>query len=179
MILTKPLGLGVLTTAIKRGLASSASIARAVEVMTTLNRVASDFKRLQVQIAALNPENPTARTLVEQARTEIHAGRLRRARELLREATQAQIAAGQQADVAAAVHLLSLAVLRSPVTDRRESLRNSCRDKDNPKIIQISSSPPELPSNTSPYLPSGYIPSDELSSDPVPSSDATAAAAAS
>ena len=42
LILTKPLGIGVLTTAIKRGLASSASIARAVEVMTTLNRVASE-----------------------------------------------------------------------------------------------------------------------------------------
>ncbi len=42
LILTKPLGIGVLTTAIKRGLASSASIGRAVEVMTTLNRAAGE-----------------------------------------------------------------------------------------------------------------------------------------
>jgi selenide, water dikinase len=42
LILTKPLGMGVLTTAIKRGLASEETIARAVEVMSTLNRVASE-----------------------------------------------------------------------------------------------------------------------------------------
>jgi selenide, water dikinase len=42
LILTKPLGIGILTTAIKRGLASEATIARAVEVMSTLNRVASE-----------------------------------------------------------------------------------------------------------------------------------------
>ena len=42
LILSKPLGIGVLTTAIKRGLASEETIARAVEVMSTLNRVASE-----------------------------------------------------------------------------------------------------------------------------------------
>src|SRR5207237_7661618 len=42
LILTKPLGMGVLTTAIKRSLASQDTIARAVEVMSTLNRVASE-----------------------------------------------------------------------------------------------------------------------------------------
>ena len=42
LLLTKPLGIGVLTTAIKRGLASEETIARAVEVMSTLNRVASE-----------------------------------------------------------------------------------------------------------------------------------------
>jgi selenium donor protein len=42
LILTKPLGIGILTTAIKRGLASPETIARAVDVMSTLNRVASD-----------------------------------------------------------------------------------------------------------------------------------------
>jgi selenide, water dikinase len=42
LILTKPLGMGVLTTAIKRGLASSDTIDRAVEVMSTLNRAASE-----------------------------------------------------------------------------------------------------------------------------------------
>ena len=41
-MLTKPLGMGVLTTAIKRGLASEATIARAVEVMSTLNRAAGE-----------------------------------------------------------------------------------------------------------------------------------------
>jgi selenide,water dikinase len=42
LVLTKPLGIGILTTAIKRGLASEASIARAVEVMATLNRAAGE-----------------------------------------------------------------------------------------------------------------------------------------
>jgi len=42
LVLTKPLGIGVLTTAIKRGLAPEATIARAVEVMSTLNRAASE-----------------------------------------------------------------------------------------------------------------------------------------
>jgi selenide,water dikinase len=42
LILTKPLGIGIVTTAIKRGLASDTLIARAVEVMSTLNRAASE-----------------------------------------------------------------------------------------------------------------------------------------
>lgn len=42
LVLTKPLGIGIVTTAIKRGLASIHTIARAVEVMSTLNRVASE-----------------------------------------------------------------------------------------------------------------------------------------
>lgn len=41
LILTKPLGMGILTTAIKRGLASESTIRRAVEVMSQLNRDAS------------------------------------------------------------------------------------------------------------------------------------------
>lgn len=41
LILTKPLGSGVITTAIKRGLADAAMIARVTEVMATLNRAAS------------------------------------------------------------------------------------------------------------------------------------------
>jgi len=42
LVLTKPLGMGILTTAIKRGLASAETIARAVEVMATLNRAAGE-----------------------------------------------------------------------------------------------------------------------------------------
>jgi selenide,water dikinase len=42
LVLTKPLGMGVLTTAIKRGLASAATIARAVGVMSALNRSAGE-----------------------------------------------------------------------------------------------------------------------------------------
>src|SRR5213078_2234020 len=42
LVLTKPLGIGILTTAIKRGLASAATIDRAVEVMSMLNRFASE-----------------------------------------------------------------------------------------------------------------------------------------
>jgi selenide,water dikinase len=42
LVLTKPLGIGILTTAIKRGLASDGTIAQAVTVMSTLNRAASE-----------------------------------------------------------------------------------------------------------------------------------------
>jgi selenide,water dikinase len=42
LILTKPLGIGVVTTAIKRGLASAETTARAVDVMSTLNRAAGE-----------------------------------------------------------------------------------------------------------------------------------------
>lgn len=42
LLLSKPLGIGILTTAIKRGLATDETIARAVEVMRTLNRGAGE-----------------------------------------------------------------------------------------------------------------------------------------
>ena len=62
-----------------------------------LTKAAEDFKKLQAQVGALNPDNPTARALVEQARPEIDAGHFDRAHELLRQATQAQVAAAQKA----------------------------------------------------------------------------------
>ena len=62
-----------------------------------LSKVAGDYKRLQAQVAALNPDNPTARKLVDEAKPEIEAGHFERAHELLRQATQAQIAAAQEA----------------------------------------------------------------------------------
>jgi tetratricopeptide (TPR) repeat protein len=63
----------------------------------TLNRVANDYKRLQAQAAALNPDNPTARGLVERAQIAITAGRLGEAHQLLAQARQAQIGAAQEA----------------------------------------------------------------------------------
>jgi selenide,water dikinase len=42
LVLTKPLGMGMITTAIKRGLASAATIDAAVTVMSTLNKAASE-----------------------------------------------------------------------------------------------------------------------------------------
>jgi selenide, water dikinase len=45
LILTKPLGIGIISTAIKRALVDAATIARAVEVMTTLNRAAAEAIR--------------------------------------------------------------------------------------------------------------------------------------
>jgi hypothetical protein len=62
-----------------------------------LSKVAGDYKRLQSQVAALNLENPTARQLADEAKPEIDAGHFARAHELLHEATQAQIAAAQEA----------------------------------------------------------------------------------
>lgn len=43
LVLTKPLGIGILTTAIKREKASPEAIARVIEVMSTLNRTASEI----------------------------------------------------------------------------------------------------------------------------------------
>lgn len=42
LFLTKPLGVGILTTGIKRGTVTKTAIARGVEVMATLNRAASE-----------------------------------------------------------------------------------------------------------------------------------------
>jgi selenide,water dikinase len=42
LLLTKPLGIGIITTAIKRGLVSDSTLAKAVAVMTELNRAASE-----------------------------------------------------------------------------------------------------------------------------------------
>lgn len=42
LYLTKPLGIGIITTAIKNGLATEATIDKAVEVMATLNRAAGE-----------------------------------------------------------------------------------------------------------------------------------------
>jgi selenide,water dikinase len=46
LVLTKPLGAGVVATAVKRGLGSEELVARGIEVMTTLNDVASEQARL-------------------------------------------------------------------------------------------------------------------------------------
>ena len=43
LFLSKPLGTGVISTAIKKGKASSEIVIRATEVMTTLNNTAADF----------------------------------------------------------------------------------------------------------------------------------------
>jgi hypothetical protein len=47
-----------------------------------LTKVAGDYKRLQEQVAALNPDNLTAKALVEQAKPEIDAGHFQRAHSL-------------------------------------------------------------------------------------------------
>lgn len=51
LILTKPLGTGIISTAIKRGAASKEAIARIIKSMTTLNRAASDLM-LEVGVSA-------------------------------------------------------------------------------------------------------------------------------
>ncbi len=42
LILTKPIGLGIITTAIKRGMANDTTVKQAIEIMSTLNRNAAD-----------------------------------------------------------------------------------------------------------------------------------------
>jgi tetratricopeptide (TPR) repeat protein len=62
-----------------------------------LAEVATQFQKLQGQLAALDPRNPLARGLVEKAQAEVKAGNFAKAHELLGQAKQAQIAAAQQA----------------------------------------------------------------------------------
>jgi hypothetical protein len=64
---------------------------------SALIKVAEDYKRLKAQVGALNLDNPTARRLVEQAKAEIDTGHFAHAHELLRQATEAQVAAAQGA----------------------------------------------------------------------------------
>jgi hypothetical protein len=63
-----------------------------------LTKVAKDYKRLHAQVAALNPDNPAARNLVERAKAEITAGHFEAAHQLLTQARQAQLAAAQEAN---------------------------------------------------------------------------------
>jgi tetratricopeptide (TPR) repeat protein len=62
-----------------------------------LTKAAVDYKRLQAKVAALNPDNPTAKRLVDEANSEIKDGRLQHAHDLLHQAAQTQIAAAQEA----------------------------------------------------------------------------------
>src|SRR5947209_7726844 len=64
----------------------------------TLTKVANDYNQLQAQVAALNSDNPTARALIERAKSEIAVGHFDVAHQLLTQARQVQIAAAQQAD---------------------------------------------------------------------------------
>jgi hypothetical protein len=67
------------------------------KLASALIKVAEDYKRLKVQAGALSPDNPTAKSLVEQAKAEIDTGRFAHAHELLRQATEAQVSAAQEA----------------------------------------------------------------------------------
>ena len=90
--------LGVTTDAAKKLLAIAGEQNVPDEKLAAeLTKVATDYKRLQDQAAALNPSNPTAQALVAQANAAIDAGNFARAHEFLRQATQAQIAAAQEA----------------------------------------------------------------------------------
>jgi tetratricopeptide (TPR) repeat protein len=62
-----------------------------------LTRVAEDFGRLNAQVSALNPVNPAARALIDEAKAEISAGRFAPARERLRDATEVQLKAARDA----------------------------------------------------------------------------------
>ena len=63
-----------------------------------LNKAAADYQRLQARVAALNPDNPKARALLKQAKSELDAGYFQHGQELLRQATLAQIVAAQAAE---------------------------------------------------------------------------------
>jgi selenide,water dikinase len=53
LVLTKPLGSGIVTTALKRGIASAELVARAVLVMSTLNRAAGEILAASGAVNAL------------------------------------------------------------------------------------------------------------------------------
>jgi hypothetical protein len=79
------------------------------KVAEALTKAADDYKRLQEQVAALNPDNPKARELGEQAKPEIEAGHFPRAHELLREAKQEEIVAAKQLEKVRDTHMLGAA----------------------------------------------------------------------
>jgi tetratricopeptide (TPR) repeat protein len=62
-----------------------------------LGKVADAYQNYKAQLAGLKPDNPTAQKLLDEAKREIEAGHFDRVRELLREATQAQLDAAQEA----------------------------------------------------------------------------------
>ena len=64
-----------------------------------LIKVAANYGRLQAQVAALNPNNTTARDLIEGAKMEIRDGHFAEAYAMLSQATETQIAAARQAGV--------------------------------------------------------------------------------
>jgi tetratricopeptide (TPR) repeat protein len=92
---------------------------RLAEVLT---KIAEDYKRLQAKVVALDPDDPAARQLVAQAQTEINAGHFNHAHDLLRQATQSQLAAAQEANklmtrAQAAVDARMLGATRSTATE--------------------------------------------------------------
>jgi ribonuclease D len=58
------------------------------DLTKALSKVATNYKNLQAQVAAMSTESPVARALVTQAKTEIAAGRLQSAGDLLQELTR-------------------------------------------------------------------------------------------
>jgi tetratricopeptide (TPR) repeat protein len=92
-----------------------------------LTKVANDYKRLQSQAtaaAALARDNPIAQSLVARAEAEINNGHLAQAREMLRQATQAQLAAAhearnlrEQAQAAEDAHMLGAASAKATEGD--------------------------------------------------------------
>jgi hypothetical protein len=58
------------------------------DLTKTLTKVATDYKNLQAQVAAMSTESPVARALVTQAKTEIAAGHLQSAGDLLQKLTK-------------------------------------------------------------------------------------------
>jgi tetratricopeptide (TPR) repeat protein len=62
-----------------------------------LSKAGDNYKKALAQVAALKPDNTTAKALVEQAKPEIEAGHFDRAHDLLHQATETQIAAAQEA----------------------------------------------------------------------------------
>jgi hypothetical protein len=58
------------------------------DLTKTLTKFAADYKNLQAQVAAMSTESPLARALVTQAKTEIAAGHLQSAGDLLQKLTK-------------------------------------------------------------------------------------------
>jgi tetratricopeptide (TPR) repeat protein len=120
------------------------------KLAAALNAVANDYKRLQEQAAALKPENPTAGKLIAEARAEIDGGHFAGAHRLLAAATQAQVAAAQdalkvrdQAQTAANAQMLGAA--ESTAADAGVALTER-------RYLQAA----ELFEQAAKYVPAGY-----------------------
>jgi tetratricopeptide (TPR) repeat protein len=123
-----------------------------------LTKVAADYKRLKEQAATLDPDNPAAQALIAHANAAIDTGDLDQAHDLLREATQVQIAAAQEAhklreQAQSAEYAQMLGAARSTAAEGDVALTERLYEESAALFAQAALYvPPDSPDVTASYL---------------------------